>query len=255
MSVIAKVWIEEDCITCDACQDICPEVFQLTDETSQIVAAVRVDGVFDRNTGGSFLKADFGKEFADYIEEAAEACPVDIIKFEMTGAAAPAAEEAAAPIAQVAPAVAATTPVAVSAGTSDALTAVFSGDRTLTILFGSQTGNAAGLAEKTAKLAANYELVANVVDMDGYDPASLVASKRVLIITSTWGEGDMPDNAEDFWQGINSSSPTLAGVNYSVCAIGDSSYDEYCKAGVDWDQKFSALGATSIQDKIGRAHV
>ena len=246
MSVIAKVWIEEDCITCDACQDICPEVFQLTDETSQIVAAVRVDGVFDRNTGGSFLKADFGKEFADYIEEAAEACPVDIIKFEMTGAAAPAGEEAATPVAAVT-AVAAVAPVAVSAGTSDALATVFSGDRTLTILFGSQTGNAAGLAEKTAKLAANYELIANVVDMDGYDPASLVASKRVLIITSTWGEGDMPDNAEDFWQGINSSSPTLAGVNYSVCAIGDSSYDEYCKAGVDWDQKFSALGATSIQ--------
>ncbi|MDE0557712.1 MAG: flavodoxin domain-containing protein [Candidatus Poseidoniaceae archaeon] len=248
MSVIAKVWIEEDCITCDACQDICPEVFQLTDETSQIVAAVRIDGVFDRNTGGSLLKADFGKEFADYIEEAAEACPVDIIKFEMTGAAAPAAE-AAAPIAEVAPTVAvAAAPVAVSAGTSDGLSAVFSGDRTLTILFGSQTGNAAGLAEKTAKLAANYELVANVVDMDGYNPASLIGSKRILIITSTWGEGDMPDNAEDFWQGVNSSSPTLAGVNYSVCAIGDTSYDEYCKAGVDWDQKFSALGATSIQE-------
>ena len=164
MSVIAKVWIEEDCITCDACQDICPEVFQLTDETSQIVAAVRVDGVFDRNIGGSFLKADFGKEFADYIEEAAEACPVDIIKFEMTGAAAPAAEEVAA-VAEVAPAAVAA-PVAVSAGTSDALAAVLAGDRTLTIFFGSQTGNAAGLAEKTAKLAANYELIANVVDMD-----------------------------------------------------------------------------------------
>ena len=248
MSVIAKVWIEEDCITCDACQDICPEVFQLTDETSQIVAAVRIDGVFDRNIGGSLLKADFGKEFADYIEEAAEACPVDIIKFEMAGAAAPDAE-AAEPIAEVAPPVAvAASPVVASAGTSDALAAVFAGDRTLTIFFGSQTGNAAGLAEKTAKLAANYELVANVVDMDGYDPANLVGAKRVLIITSTWGEGDMPDNAEDFWQGINSSSPTLAGLNYSVCAIGDSSYDEFCKAGVDWDQKFSALGATSIQE-------
>lgn len=248
MSVIAKVWIEEDCITCDACQDICPEVFQLTDETSQIVAAVRIDGVFDRNIGGSLLKADFGKEFADYIEEAAEACPVDIIKFEMAGAAAPDAE-AAEPIAEVAPPVAvAASPVVASAGTSDALAAVFAGDRTLTIFFGSQTGNAAGLAEKTAKLAANYELIANVVDMDGYDPANLVGAKRVLIITSTWGEGDMPDNAEDFWQGINSSSPTLAGLNYSVCAIGDSSYDEFCKAGVDWDQKFSALGATSIQE-------
>jgi succinate dehydrogenase/fumarate reductase-like Fe-S protein/flavodoxin len=243
MSVIAKVWIEEDCITCDACQDICPEVFQLTDETSQIVAAVRVDGQFDRNTGGSLLKANFGEEFAEYIEEAAEACPVEIIKFEVAGGAAPAVE-AAAPVAEVAPVAEAVT---VSAGTSDALAAVFAGDRALTILFGSQTGNAAGLAEKTAKLAANYELNANVVDMEGYNPASLVGAKRVLIITSTWGEGEMPDNAEDFWQGVNSSSPALAGVTYSVCAIGDSSYDEYCKAGIDWDEKFSALGGTSIQ--------
>ena len=244
MSVIAKVWIEEDCITCDACQDICPEVFQLTDETSQIVAAVRVDGQFDRNTGGALLKANFGEEFAEYIEEAAEACPVEIIKFEVAGGAAPAVE-AAAPVAEVAPVAEAVT---VSAGTSDALAAVFAGDRALTILFGSQTGNAAGLAEKTAKLAANYELNANVVDMEGYNPASLVGAKRVLIITSTWGEGEMPDNAEDFWQGVNSSSPALAGVTYSVCAIGDSSYDEYCKAGIDWDEKFSALGGTSIQE-------
>ena len=245
MSVIAKVWIEEDCITCDACQDICPEVFQLTDETSQIVAAVRVDGQFDRNTGGALLKANFGEEFAEYIEEAAVACPVEIIKFEVAGGAAPAAEAEAPVAAAVAPVAEAVT---VSAGTSDALASVFAGDRTLTILFGSQTGNAAGLAEKTAKLAANYELNANVVDMEGYNPANLVGAKRVLIITSTWGEGEMPDNAEDFWQGVNSSSPALAGVNYSVCAIGDSSYDEYCKAGVDWDNKFSALGATSVQE-------
>ena len=39
MTVVAKVWIDEDCITCDACQDIAPEVFEVTDETSQILAA------------------------------------------------------------------------------------------------------------------------------------------------------------------------------------------------------------------------
>jgi ferredoxin len=49
MTVVAKVWIDEDCITCDACQDICPEVFEVNDETSQILAAVRLDGGFDRN--------------------------------------------------------------------------------------------------------------------------------------------------------------------------------------------------------------
>ena len=40
MAVVAKVWIDEDCITCDACQDICPEVFVVTDESSEILAAV-----------------------------------------------------------------------------------------------------------------------------------------------------------------------------------------------------------------------
>jgi len=44
LTIVAKVWIEEDCITCDACQDICPEVFLITEESSQILAAVRTDG-------------------------------------------------------------------------------------------------------------------------------------------------------------------------------------------------------------------
>ena len=73
MTVVAKVWIDEDCITCDACQDIAPEVFEVTDETSQILAAVRLDGGFDRNEGMSPLSGDFGTQYADIILEAAEA--------------------------------------------------------------------------------------------------------------------------------------------------------------------------------------
>ena len=148
--------------------------------------------------------------------------------------AAPAAVEAAAPAAAVAPA----------AGVSDALNAVFAGDRSINILFGSQTGNAAGLAEKTAKLAANYGLEPNIVDMDGFDPAKLASMKRVMIITSTWGEGEMPDNADAMWNAINANGPALGGVHYSVCAIGDTSYDEYCKAGHDWNNKLAALGGS-----------
>ena len=137
----------------------------------------------------------------------------------------------------------ATTQVVTSGG-SEALSAVFSGDRSLNILFGSQTGNAAGLAEKTAKLAANYGLEPKVVDMDGFDPAQLASMKRVMIITSTWGEGEMPDNADAMWNAINAKGPGLNGVNYSVCAIGDTSYDEFCKAGHDWNNKLAALGGT-----------
>ena len=247
MTVVAKVWIDEDCITCDACQDIAPEVVEVTDETSQILAAVRLDGGFDRNEGMSPLSGDFGTQYADIILEAAEACPVEVIKFELVsdGAETEVAAEAPAVEAAVEAAPAA---IAVGGAASEELTAVMVGVRSLTILFGSQTGNAAGLAEKTAKMASNYGLEASVVDMDGYDKSNLANIKRLLVITSTWGEGEMPDNAEALWQSVQSDAPALASMHYSVCAIGDTSYVEFCKAGLDWDQKLSGLGATSVQE-------
>ena len=244
MPTISKVWIEEDCITCDACQDILPEVFEVTDDTSMIKAEVREDGAFDRNTGFSSIKAEFRAEYSDIIEEAADACPVEIIKFEYETGDAEEAPAEAAPAAEVAVAA----PVAAESADDGVLAPVMSGDRSLAVFFGSQTGNAAGLAEKTAKMAANYGLEASVIDMDGFDPANFANHKRILIITSTWGEGEMPDNADALWTATCGSNPALSGVHFSVCAIGDTSYDEYCKAGLDWDEKFKALGATCIQE-------
>ena len=121
-------------------------------------------------------------------------------------------------------------------------------DNSLAILFGSQTGNAEELAENTKKLADKAGLESQVFDMDGFNAANLSSHKRILIITSTWGEGEMPDNAEDLWQSVCSSSPQLDGVHYSVCAIGDTSYDEFCQAGIDWDNKLHELGASRITD-------
>ena len=242
MASVAKVWIDEDCITCDACQDICPEVFEVTDDSSFILAAVRTDGNFDRNVGGSPLVGTLGAELGDIIIEAAEACPVEVIKFELVSDGAEEAVVEAAPVEVEAAATAVA--VAPAAGVSEALGAVFAGDRSLNILFGSQTGNAAGLAEKTAKLASNYGLEPNIVDMDGLDPARLATMKRVMIITSTWGEGEMPDNADAMWNAINANGPALGSVHFSVCAIGDTSYDEFCKAGHDWNNKLAALGGT-----------
>jgi len=244
MPTIAKVWIEEDCITCDACEDILPEVFAVIDDSSLIKSDVREDGVLDRNTGFSAIKAEFRIEYSELIEEAADACPVEIIKFEYEGGAVEVEPQEAAPAVE---AVAAPVALASGAGADEGvLSSILSGDRSLAVFFGSQTGNAAGLAEKTVKRAAAYGLEGSVIDMDGYDQAKFATHKRILIITSTWGEGEMPDNAEVLWNSTCSTNPALAGVQYSVCAIGDSSYDEYCKAGHDWDQKFSSLGATSI---------
>ena len=245
MPTVAKVWIEEDCITCDACQDILPEVFEVTDDTSQIKAEVREDGSFDRNVGQSSIKAEFRVEYSELIEEAADACPVEIIKFEYDGAAVVAEVTTEVTAVETAPPVEA----AVATSADDGVLAeLLSGDRSLAIFFGSQTGNAAGLAEKTAKKATAYGLDAKVIDMDGYDPSQFANNKRVLIITSTWGEGEMPDNADNLWNQTVATKPSLGGLHYSVCAIGDTSYDEFCKAGTDWDDKFAELGATSIQE-------
>lgn len=245
MTIVAKVWIDEDCITCDACQDICPEVFEVNDDSSQILAAVRVDGKFDRNVGGSPMVGSLGADYGEMILEAAEACPVEVIKFELVSDGAEAPVEAA-PAAELA--VEAAPAAAVETGGSEAFQALMGGDRSLAIFFGSQTGNAAGLAEKTAKMAADYGLVPTVYDMDGFDASKLNSHPRTLIITSTWGEGEMPDNAETLWNTVSSGKPSLANVHFSVCAIGDSSYDEFCKAGTDWDEKYVELGATRVHD-------
>lgn len=61
---ISKVWIEEGCIVCDACEDVCPEVFKVTEDSCEVLTDV-----------------DYG-EFEDEIAEAAEACPVEVIKYE-----------------------------------------------------------------------------------------------------------------------------------------------------------------------------
>ncbi|MEC8242210.1 MAG: flavodoxin domain-containing protein [Candidatus Thermoplasmatota archaeon] len=202
----------------------------------------------DRNTGKAPLAGDFGAQYGELILEASDACPVEIIKFELVTDGAEVVEvEAPAEIAAEAVAPAAEA-VAVAGAASAELMALMEGDRSLAILFGSQTGNAAGLAEKTAKLAADYGLIPKVYDMDGFDASTLANHKRTLIITSTWGEGEMPDNAESLWQTVTSQGPSLSGVHFSVCAIGDTAYDEFCKAGIDWDDKYQQLGANKVHE-------
>ena len=125
------------------------------------------------------------------------------------------------------------------------------GDRSLLILFGSQSGNAEALAAKFAKQASAYGLEADVADMDGFDLSSLSGKKRVLILCSTWGEGEQPDNAEELWIKASSASPgMLDGVNFSVLALGDTSYELFCESGKEWDNKFEELGATRLVDRV-----
>lgn len=80
---ITKVWIEDGCIVCNACETTAPEVFSVTEETCKIRAEVRVDGQTTPNLDErAALITSVGQELADQIQEAAEGCPVEVIKFE-----------------------------------------------------------------------------------------------------------------------------------------------------------------------------
>ena len=76
---IFSVYIEEGCITCDACEEAAPEVFEVTEDTCFIKSDVRLDGGFDRNDSKSGLKTEVVQTYSDDILDAADGCPVDVI--------------------------------------------------------------------------------------------------------------------------------------------------------------------------------
>ena len=247
---IVSVYIEEGCITCDACEETLPEVFHVTDDTCYIKADVRLDGGYDRNEGKSALKAETLSQFEDDLLDAADGCPVDVI-IVVEGGEVESAESAEAPevIQEVVPEPAVEQEIEVAGDDLEEL--LNAGDRGLAILYGSQSGNSEALAAKFSKQASDYGLVGTVYDMDGFDFASLSSMKRVLIVCSTWGEGEMPDNAEDLWLVAKQASPgSLSGVHYSVLALGDTSYELFCESGKDWDEQLEKLGANSLVDRL-----
>ncbi|MGZ0654560.1 diflavin oxidoreductase [Coraliomargarita sp. W4R72] len=114
----------------------------------------------------------------------------------------------------------------------------------VTILFGSQTGTAETLSKKLAKQlkAANCE--PTILDMSEVTPEDLKLIQNLLLITSTYGEGDPPDNAQSFHAALMAEgAPSLSGLNYSVFGLGDSSYADFCKCSKEFDARLEALGA------------
>lgn len=121
----------------------------------------------------------------------------------------------------------------------------------LHILFGSQTGNAEALAQTAAKAARAKGLVPVVQGLGEVDIEVFASMRHVLIVTSTYGEGEMPDNAEMFWQALSASTaPRLEQMHFAVLAIGDTSYDGFCQSGKFFDMRLEQLGAKRVYDRI-----
>jgi len=115
----------------------------------------------------------------------------------------------------------------------------------VTLLFGSQTGTAEGLAKKFLKILKKGGFEPAMHDMAAYDRAKLPQEKNLLVITSTYGDGEPPDNAADFhsWL-LGASAPRLDGVSFSVLALGDTSYPDFCKCGIEIDTRLESLVAS-----------
>ncbi len=117
--------------------------------------------------------------------------------------------------------------------------------KTMTILYGSQTGNSQGLAEKYATLLKAQNVDVTVSSLGKFKASNLKKITNLLLIVSTHGEGDPPDQAIQFYEFLHSKrAPKLEQLQYSVLALGDSSYEFFCQTGKDFDEQFAKLGAT-----------
>ena len=121
----------------------------------------------------------------------------------------------------------------------------------LTVLYGSQTGNAKDLATQFQSKAETAGITSKLVSMADYKPRQLKNESHVVVFVSTHGEGDAPDDAIELHEFLGGKkAPKLGSLKYAVLGLGDSSYEFFCQTGKDFDNRLSALGASPV---IGRA--
>ena len=115
------------------------------------------------------------------------------------------------------------------------------------ILFGTQTGNSESVAEDLGAAMRSNGIDASVAALDDIEVDDLTKMDYVFVVTSTYGEGEMPDNAELFWESFKATTaPRLEHMQFAVLALGDTAYDEFCEAGKQLDLRFEQLGAKRL---------
>ena len=98
-------------------------------------------------------------------------------------------------------------------------------------------------------MAKEKSIDVNQVELNDVSMDDLAIMEKVLVVTSTTGDGDLPMMGEDFWTELSEAEINLSNIEYSVCALGDSSHFDFCGAGRKVDEKFQEPGAKKILDR------
>ncbi len=137
------------------------------------------------------------------------------------------------------------------AETSNPKSATPNAAQPLTILYATQTGTTEALARKAAKTAAARGFTPTILDVATVTPATLASHANLLLLTSTYGDGEPPDAAKSLHAALAAdTSPALTSLRYSVCALGDTNYTLFCQAGKDFDAFLERRGATRIHPRV-----
>ena len=121
----------------------------------------------------------------------------------------------------------------------------------IAVLFATQSGTSERLARKLVKELKQHGHTLQLASLDTYTTASLAEQTHALVLASTYGEGDPPDGAQAFAESLHLlSAPRLDNLRYAVFALGDISYEHFCKFGADLDARFYVLGGTRLCDRV-----
>jgi MioC protein len=121
----------------------------------------------------------------------------------------------------------------------------------ITILVGTMTGTAQLVAQELELRLDDGDTTARVVLMDNLDAGAIEPGKLYLVCTSTYGQGDVPDNAKQLYESLQAQRPDLSTVSYGVIALGDRTYNEtFCNGGRRFDAVLAELGARRVGDLL-----
>jgi sulfite reductase (NADPH) flavoprotein alpha-component len=119
------------------------------------------------------------------------------------------------------------------------------------IIYATKSGNSKYVANMTYKYLKKQGLDAEINNITDISPIQLTNFKNLLLVVSTIGHGSPPPSAKAFFNAINSRDMAdLSNLNYSICALGDSSYEFFCEAGKEIDGRLQELNANQIHPRV-----